>query len=550
MQLIDGPSRRTIMIESFPFVIGRSSKCSLVLPQPCVSRSHAKITREGSQFVLKDTKSSHGTFVNGEPITRRTLLPQDTIQFGSLEGPQLRFEVDDRQASKNQTILAQMQGLSAQESDLEKLRWFLQAARDLNSAARVDRVLASLLESTLALANVERGYVFLANADGVLEMALGMDASGCVLKDSSTVSDAVIRRATEGTDQFIVTDTLTAEGHDSESMKAHNIHTVICIPLRQLRVTHRGESADDLASRVFGVLYLESRFQPERVSDVDHELVSMIAREAAALVDNVQLAAIEDQARQHKQELQIAAGIQQRLMAVQIPALSFADVQAHCVACSAVGGDFYDVVSDGDMLNVALVDVSGKGISAAIMAATLQGMLYVQLQARQPLEAIASTTNRYLCKKNVGKYATMLLLRLHGDGTLEYINCGHIQPRVCSDAGVVRLEGANPPVGLICGKTEYTAGITTLRPGWRVLLVSDGVTEAENAQGEFFGEERLDSAALCADLQCVLRSMFYFCAGHPASDDCTIVQVAYIGRVNDNAGGHAEQQEASGASRE
>lgn len=532
MHLIDGSSSRNIMMDRFPFVIGRSPECNLMLPQSYISRSHARITWEGELVVLEDMHSSHGTFVNGEQVTRRNLLPKDTIQFGSIDGPQLRFETDGRQNSTNLTILAQMQGINAHESDLEKLRWFLQAARDLNSAGRVDRVLASLLESTLKLAKVERGYVFLANANGILELALGMDAEGHVLKDASTLSQTVMRQAIEGADQFLVTDTLSAEGNVPQSIIAHKIHKIICIPLRQMRETRRGDRAADWASRVFGVLYLESRFQPELVSDVDHELMRTIAREAAALVDNAQLAAIEDQARQHKEELQIAARIQQGLMAMQIPAFPFAEVQAHSVACSAVGGDFFDIVAGDNTLNVALVDVSGKGISAAILAATLQGMLYVQLQTQQSLEAIAAATNRYLCNKDVGKYATMLLLRLHEDGILEYINCGHIQPRICSGAEVVRLETANLPVGLF-DEAEYTAGVTKLHPGCRVVLVSDGFTEAENEQGDFFGEERLDSAVLCPDLQRVLENMVAYCSGHPANDDCTIVQIAYSGHVKE-----------------
>jgi serine phosphatase RsbU (regulator of sigma subunit) len=539
MQLVDGASRRTVVIDRFPFVIGRSSECGLALPQSYVSRNHATITHDGEQFVLQDSNSRHGTFVNGEQVTRRTLRPGDSLQFGSREGPQLRFAADGRQETTGPNILSQLQGISAQHSDLEKLRWFLQAARELNSAGGVDRVLASLLETTLALAKVERGYVYLTGANGVLELALGMDASGKVLTDTSTVSRTVMRQATRGTDQFIVTDTLTAEGEVPESIVAHSIDTIICIPLRRNRQTRQGESDEDTAGRqVFGALYLESRFRPGGVSDVDHELMRTIAREAAALVDNAQLAAIEDQARKHQEELQIAARIQQGLMAVQIPAFPFAGVQAHSIACSAVGGDFFDIISGEDTLNVALVDVSGKGISAAILASTLQGMLHVQLEAGQPLRAIAAATNRYLCQKDVGKYATMVLLRLHQAGTLEYVNCGHVQPRLCSDAGVSRLEQSNVPVGLI-GGAEFTAGSATLRPGWRVMLVSDGITEAEDAQGEFFGDERLDSASLCSDLPGVLQRMADFCAGHPANDDCTIVQVVFSGSAADGAADHA-----------
>jgi serine phosphatase RsbU (regulator of sigma subunit) len=533
MQLVDGSIRRTIVVDRFPFVIGRSPQCDLALRQSCVSRNHATITQEGEQFVLEDSNSRHGTFVNGDPILRHTLRAGDRIQFGSRDAPQLWLESEGRHSATGTNILSHLQGISAGHSDLEKLRWFLQAARELNSAGQVDRVLASLLETTLALAKVERGYVFLTGASGVLELALGRDAKGNVLTDAPTVSRTVMRQATRGTDQFIVTDTLTAEGEVPESIAAHSIHTIICIPLRRNRQAREGESAEDIAGhQVFGAVYLESHFQPGGLSDVDHELMRTIAREAAALVDNAQLATIEDQARKHQEELKIAARIQQGLMAVQIPAFPFAGVLAHSIACSDVGGDFFDVISGEDTLNVALVDVSGKGISAAILASTLQGMLHVQLEAGLALDAIAAAINRYLCRKSVGKYATMLLLRLHREGTLEYVNCGHVQPRLCSDAGLSRLELGDVPVGLFAA-AGYTVGVVSLRPGWRVVLVSDGITEAEDAQGESFGDERLDTASLCAGLPGVLQRMAEFCAGHPANDDCTIVQVVFTGAAGD-----------------
>jgi serine phosphatase RsbU (regulator of sigma subunit)/pSer/pThr/pTyr-binding forkhead associated (FHA) protein len=529
MQLIDGRRIDAISIDRFPFVIGRSAECNLALSQSFVSRSHAVLVREGEQLVVEDMKSRHGTFVNGERITRHTLRPHDSVQFGSREGPKLIFKEAEGGELTNQTILEQLQEIGAQRSDLEKLRWFLRAAQQLNSAGAVDGVMTSLLETTLALAKVERGYVFLLNVDGVLELTLGMDASGNAIQDASTVSRTVMRRATEGTDQFIVTDSLTAEDVVPQSILANSIHTIICIPLRRSRQTLGGEGTGSTQNReVFGALYLESHLQMERVSDVDHELLRTIAREAAALVDNAQLAAQEEEARQHRKELQIAAGIQQGLMAVRIPALNFAEIHAYNAACSAVGGDFFDVVPVGGTVSIALVDVSGKGISAAILASTLQGMLYVQLQSGQPLEAIASATNQYLCNKNVGKYATMVLLRLHEDGRLDYINCGHIQPRLCSDTGVARLQAGNLPVGLL-SEASYAAETLALRPGSRVILVSDGVTEAEDAQGNCFGEEGLDSASVHPTLENMRQRVADFCGDQPATDDCTIVQVTYRG---------------------
>jgi pSer/pThr/pTyr-binding forkhead associated (FHA) protein len=503
MQLIDDQRSDAILIDRFPFVIGRSPECQLLLSQPFVSRIHAVLVREGEQLVVEDRNSRHGTFVNGELVARHVLRPHDRVQFGSCEGPQLVFKADDKGEHADRTILAQLEEIGAQRSNLERLRWFVHAATQLNNAGTVEGVLASLLETTLALAKVERGYVYLANERGDLELALGMDASGAVIQDSSTVSRTVMRRAVEGTDQFIITDSLTASDEVPHSILASSIHTIICIPLRRSRQAPRNEDEEDATNRlVFGALYLESHFQSKHVSEVDNDLLKTISREAAALVDNAQLAAKEEEARQHRKELLIAAHIQQGLMAVQIPALTFADIQAHSEACSAVGGDFFDVVLGDDIVNVALVDVSGKGISAAILASTLQG-----------------------------KYATMLLLRLRSDGRLEYINCGHVQPRLCYEQGVSRLQKGNLPVGLL-REAAYTAETVKLLPGSRVVLVSDGFTEAEDARGNCFGEDGLDSAVVNPSLEDIRRRLADFCGGHPAGDDCTIVQVVFKAGVN------------------
>lgn len=144
--------------------------------------------------------------------------------------------------------------------------------------------------------------------------------------------------------------------------------------------------------------------------------------------------------------------MQQGVVAVQIPDFSFASVQAKRVPCSAVGGDFFDVVVHKGMLNVALADLFGKGISAAIVASTLPGMLYVQLQAQQELPDISPAVNRYLCRKDIGKYATMLLLRLQEDGAIGSLNRSHIQPRFYSGGTIFRLHTANIPMGLPDGR--------------------------------------------------------------------------------------------------
>ncbi len=151
----------------------------------------------------------------------------------------------------------------------------------------------------------------------------------------------------------------------------------------------------------------------------------MIATEAASLIENARLVQAEEEARRYQQELTIAASIQQRLMQVKIPDVPFAKFRGRNLPCKAIGGDFYDAVNTKEGLAVVLADVSGKGVSAALLASTLQGMIYSHLTAGAPLLDVVVAINRFFTDKLVGeKYATLLLARLRRDGDLEYVNCG------------------------------------------------------------------------------------------------------------------------------
>jgi phosphoserine phosphatase RsbU/P len=121
----------------------------------------------------------------------------------------------------------------------------------------------------------------------------------------------------------------------------------------------------------------------------------------------------------------------------------------------------------------------------------------------------------------------MILVKLDPDGTFEYVNCGHVQPLLSSSSGVKRLENANMVVGLI-EEATFASDRLQLKPGDRIVLATDGVTEAESANGEFFGEERLEAAALAgSSIEAVLSKVETFMNGAPPNDDCTMLEVLY-----------------------
>ena len=232
-----------------------------------------------------------------------------------------------------------------------------------------------------------------------------------------------------------------------------------------------------------------------------------------------------------EKELKAAAHIQQGLMAGAAPQLPFASVKARNLPCKEIGGDFFITAAMGKTLIVAIADISGKGASAAVMASLLQGMIQADLQAGMALTEIARGANNFLCSRKLEEmYATMVIACISPSGNMEFINCGHLPPIISDCAGgIVRLTDHNVPVGLLPDAAFNDAGFC-LKPGDRLVLVTDGVTEAEGPAGELFGDQRLlESSKGRWPLEDILTSIHSFCAGRPISDDCTIVELTYTG---------------------
>ena len=181
------------------------------------------------------------------------------------------------------------------------------------------------------------------------------------------------------------------------------------------------------------------------------------------------------------------------------------------IACKDIGGDFFDLVYTDNGLSLIVADVSGKGVSAAVVASILQGMLYSQLARDSCAAGDDLPRSTASCARRLAgqKYATLVIARLSHNGELELINCGHVPPLLVSDDKVTKLEEGNLPVGLV-PVAEFQAQNMQLKPDDRLLLVTDGVTEAEDADGEFFGNERLEELLRCRGWSAIEQAVTTF----------------------------------------
>ena len=540
----DGP--HTVVLNRETTSLGRSPNQDVVLRDAFVSRQHASIRNSGGTFSVQDLGSTHGTYLNGRPVKLAVLSLGDNLQFGSPQAPKLRFDLAPRGESSEGLASASMPDLLNTLSGIlpspvrdvaagsvtathgmEQLNFLLSAARQLNAGGALTDILRALLQLTLKLTGVERGFAFLKGSTGDhsgsgLRLALGLDAQGNTLEEDSTLSRSAIASALRSEEKFSVSDTLADHGASGwESVVVNQIRSIYCIPLRK-----HGAPGDP--DRLLGLLYLDSHFASGGLNEVDHQLLDAIAREAAGLVHNVLLADAETAARKAREELAIASQIHQGLMSIEIPVLPYAEISARSVACLGIGGDFYDAVAQDDWVALTIADVSGKGVSAAIVAATLQGIIHAQLLGGQGLPEIAALLNRFLCGRRVGKYVTCIMVKLFQNGRVEYINCGHVRPLLLSAEGAQVLREGNTVAGLI-PFAEYSSATLTLAPGDRILLVTDGVSEAEDPAGEQFGTEALATLARTANLHQILEAVERHQAGTEAQDDCTMVELRYLG---------------------
>jgi serine phosphatase RsbU (regulator of sigma subunit) len=532
---VQGAEQRRVTVSQTPFTIGRKADRNLAIADTRVSREHASIVYENGTYHIVDQGGRSGVYVNGVRRERHRLQPNDRCDFG-YEDFYIVFSPTVPVAATPSDLLSQVSMFprTGGASELQQLRLFLEAARNLRSSGLLADVISTLLECSLRLTHAERGFVFLRGSGGELYLGAGRNSKGEPLRDESTISHSLLQQAADSGSEFVIGDTSkSADIASRASIMAHDLRSVVAIPLRrthsvvEIKASASAGKSPGL-SPIIGVLYLDSRFASREFSAVSQDILHAIAKEAAGLLENARLVEVAEGARLYEQELSIAARIQQRLMSVRIPDVPFAKVKGRNLPCHHVGGDFFDVVRTPDSISVVLTDVSGKGVSAALLGSVIQGMIHSQLAHGIPLDKAVTAAHNFLCEKEVGeKYATMVIARLWGNGHLELLNCGHVPPRLISGTEVILPDNTNPPVGLVPDVSFHSMRLQ-LKPGDRLILTTDGVVEAENADGEYFGEERLDHAVLAAGCEGVFNAVKEFCGPHPMQDDCTVVELVYV----------------------
>ncbi len=532
--------RRRVEIQRLPFRIGRQADNDLILRDSRASRSHARIVFEDGEHVLEDAGSRHGVWVNGRRVERQRLANGDRVAFGVPDSYQLVFLAEGSEIAH--AVEQAQVGAPGGPGNLGKLRAVLEVARTLQTGFSLDDVLSAVVDAALAVTGAERGFLLLRTGEG-LETRVARSRGGSALDPADLrVPGRVIRRALdERRDLFSMNfDAHAAAGIGAEqSVAALELRSCVCVPLVRIRTgTPEATSVLTTGAETAGVLYMDSRDAAADLGGGNRELLQSLAIEASTVLENARLLEEERAKQKMEEELRVARDIQQSLLPRALPLAGWFRAAGSSVPSHQVGGDWFDVLRvNEDCWSAVAADVSGKGVSSALLAGLLQGIFLAAAARVEGIEERFARLNRYLNERTGGeKYATVFYCAVERGGRLYYVNAGHCAPLVVSPDGTLRaLAPTGPPVGLI-EPAVYDMGTAALPRGAKIVIYTDGITEAAGPEDEFFGRRRLreivqaHAASGCAALHAAIReAVSDYTGGASQADDLTVVVLEYQG---------------------
>jgi phosphoserine phosphatase RsbU/P len=493
----DGKAFDTCVTDG-PMIIGRSSRAGLAIADLRLSREHARLTQSGESWQVEDLGSHNGTFLNGQRVESPVAVrPGDTLALGDSRitvRSATREHVEPAGSDSGRTLfrpaaelLEERRGTApGGEGDAlrryaERLRLLNEVHQALSRPITLGELLELIMDRAFVHLRPEEGAIYLRQADGSFACMTSRSTRGpdqAPFYSSHLVSEV----ADKGLAALVLD--ISADGRFAEaaSILAAGLRSLVAAPL-----------LDPQGS--VGMIALGSRAAVRCFGEEDMELLVSLASAATLRIRNIAL--VEEAAERHRleHEMALARRIQEGLLPKRLPELSGWELHALNRPSRHVSGDLFTTLlnESSDELSFMVADVAGKGVAASLLTASLEALCAGPLEAGMPPDEVFTRVSaRLYIRTPPEKYATAFLGVLGlGTGRLRYANAGHLPVLLLHPDGTHRwLEATGTPLGLIEGST-FAPVEAELAPGELLVLFTDGFTEAENPDGDEFGQARL-----------------------------------------------------------
>jgi serine phosphatase RsbU (regulator of sigma subunit) len=549
------PTRFTLAIGRS--VIGRHPGCDIVLDVGAVSRQHAAVTVSPEGTVVEDLQSRNGTLVNGEPVTApRPLDDGDELMIC---GQRLVFSEDATRRSRTGEAAADTgalddgfvdglaTGVIVSQIDIPrltadgpigqhaeaKLRALIGLNRAIGASLALHEVLPRLLDGLLdVFPQAERGFVFLAEPKDLVLRSRRLKPGAEEDPGPLRLSKSLITNVAESRRAVLSADTASdSRFNANQSIVDCRIRSVMCVPM----VCGDGG--------LLGVVQVDSRDVRSGFSVADLDVLAGVAGQASQAIEQALAHDERVEREQLDRDLQLARRVQQGLLPSRPPDVPGYEIFDHYASARHVGGDFFAYVPlANNRLAVVLADVSGKGVSAALLMAALSAdVRYCLASERDLVRAVAQINESFLRGGWDDRFATLVVAVLDPSrDAVTICNAGHLPVFLREAAGGVRAVAADLgclPLGM-AGGSDFRSCEVSLEPGDSLVFFTDGISEALDDDQECYGFERLECVLAApatgpVDIgQRILADVERHAGGQSQSDDICLI---CIGRTAEPA---------------
>ncbi|MCJ7738066.1 MAG: SpoIIE family protein phosphatase [Anaerolineae bacterium] len=409
----------------------------------------------------------------------------------------------------------------------DRLELLCRLSREFSSSLDLGEVLYRVMDEVIAAVHAERGFIMLHDEAGglVFRVARGMDQA-TIEAPQFEISRGVVEEVARDS-RAVLTGNAQRDPRFNmrESVNLLSLRSILCVPL----VTRH---------RKLGAIYVENRLQAGVFTEADLDLLSSLAASAAIAIENANLYLMAVEKGRLERELQMAHDIQAGLLPRRTPQVPGWEFAVHWQPARQVAGDFYDFIEMDGGLGLVIADVSGKGVPAALFMAVSRSIVRGSVgRSPRPAECIAHA-NRLICvDSSGGMFVTLFFGCLDPAAhTLTYVNAGHNPPLLYQAARNVLTELSRTAMALgVYEDAPLEQEQIRLEPGDRLVLYTDGVTDAMDSQDNPFGAQRfreliLENRAASATeiVDRVTQSIRSFAGDGEPFDDIAIVVVSCL----------------------
>jgi phosphoserine phosphatase RsbU/P len=484
-------------------VIGRDEGCEIVLANQAVSKRHAQINPQSGSYHIEDLKSRNGTTVNNEPVqSPRRLVHEDRVKIcdflfrfhdeSAREMPPLPLGLsrlssvldgdgDDGLSTIENALSAGIADKLLDSQPSERLRAIYDISIALAKSPTLESLFAEIAEQMLKVfRQADRCFVILKDDDDrlVAREVRVRRAGGAA--DDQRFSKTIVRKCLTTGEAYLSEDASgDAALGTAMSIAEFRIRSVMCVPL-----------AVGVATP-FGAIQLDTQDRSKKFKSSDLELLVIVANLAAVAVEKGSLQEQATARDKQQKEIELAVRVQRGFLPQKLPEMPGYEFFHHYSAAQSVGGDYYDFIPlGGGRIAVALADVAGKGVPAALLMAKLSAEVRFCLFA-QPDPALAiRLLNEQLINGGIGdRFVTFALAIIDpAIHAVTVVNAGHIAPLLYKSGCIrqaISTDDTGLPLGVMSGY-DYVSATVTLDDGETIIIFSDGVTDAMDPMGTMF----------------------------------------------------------------